>query len=131
MTMPLGRRCALAVVALVPVGLAACGGDDGGSSTPTAPADATLTVEALNLKFDKNAYEVAAGDQLIAYLGLDSQHHTLAVLGSDNKQIGPEAAVDKGEVDTIDATLAAGDYTLVCTVPGHAAAGMTADLTVT
>ncbi len=56
---------------------------------------------------------------------------TVVVLDGDDQQIGREAAVEKGEVDTIAEPLAAGDYSLVCTVPGHAAAGMVADLTVT
>ena len=125
------RRISLAAVALAPLALGACGGDDGGSAPLTAPAGSTLVVEALNLKFDQNAYTATAGDQLIAYLGLDSQHHTLAVLDGDSTQVGPEVGVDKGDVETIDVNLPAGDYTLICTVPGHAAAGMKAPLTVT
>jgi hypothetical protein len=50
------RRCVLAAIALAPIALGACGGDDGGSSDATAPAEATLVVEALNLRFDKKDY---------------------------------------------------------------------------
>jgi plastocyanin len=125
------RRCALAAIALAPLALGACGGDDGGSSDPTAPAEATLVVEALNLKFDKKDYTATAGDQLIAYLGIDSQKHTLIVTDDSDTRIGKEAAVTGGEVDTIETPLEAGTYSLICTVPGHAAAGMTATLTVT
>jgi plastocyanin len=124
------QRCALAAIALAPLALGACGGDDGGSSDATAPADATLVVEALNLKFDKKDYTATAGDQLIAYLGIDSQKHTLIVTDESDTRLGTEAAVTGGEVDTIDVTLDAGSYSLICTVPGHAAAGMTATLTV-
>lgn len=126
------QRCALAAIAFAPLALVACGGDDdGGSSEPTAPADATLVVEALNLKFDKKDYTAAAGDQVIAYLGIDSQKHTLIVTDDSDTRIGKEAEVDKGEVDTITAALEPGTYSLICTVPGHQAAGMTATLTVT
>lgn len=126
------RRCALAAIALAPLALGACGGDDsGGSADVTAPADATLVVEALNLKFDQKDYTATAGDAVIAYLGLDSQKHTLIVADADNKQIGSEAAVQRGDVDTIALTLEPGTYNLICTVPGHKAAGMTATLTVT
>jgi plastocyanin len=125
------RRCALAAIALAPLALGACGGDDGGgSSDPTAPEDATLVVEALNLKFDKKDYTAEAGDQLIAYLGIDPQKHTLIVTDADDVQLGKEAAVTGGEVDTIETALEPGTYSLICTVPGHAAAGMTASLTV-
>lgn len=125
------RRCALAAIALAPLALGACGGDDGGSSDATAPADATLVVEALNLRFDQKEYTATAGDQVIAYLGIDSQKHTLIVTDDSDTRIGKEAEVTGGEVDTIDATLPAGTYSLICTVPGHEAAGMTATLTVT
>jgi plastocyanin len=124
------QRCALAAIALAPLALGACGGDDGGSSDLTAPADATVVVEALNLKFDKKEYTATAGDQVIAYLGIDSQRHTLVVLDDSDTQIGTEAEVNKGDVDTIEIPLEAGTYSLICTVPGHAAAGMTATLTV-
>jgi len=134
MTTRLRRRVArlsLAAATLAPLALGACGGDDSGSASVSAPAEATVTVEALNLKFDQSAYTATAGDQVIAYLGLDSQHHTLAVLDADNTQVGKEVGVDKGDVATIDVNLPAGQYTLICTVPGHAAAGMKASLTVT
>jgi plastocyanin len=124
------RRCALAAIAVAPLALGACGGDDGGSSDATAPEGATVVVEALNLKFDKKDYTATAGDQLIAYLGIDSQKHTLIVADASDTRIGREAAVTGGEVDTIETTLEAGTYSLICTVPGHAAAGMTATLTV-
>lgn len=124
------RRCALVAVAVAPLALGACGGDDGGSSAVTAPAGSTIVVEALNLTFDQKAYNAIAGDQVIAYLGIDSQRHTLAVLDADQQQVGEEVAVDKGDVETIDVELPPGEYTLICTVPGHAAAGMKATLTV-
>ena len=124
------QRCALALMALAPIAMGACGGDDGGSSDATAPADATLVVEALNLKFDKKDYTATAGDQLIAYLGIDSQLHTLIVTDESDTRLGKEAKVNRGDVDTIEVTLDAGSYSLICTVPGHAAAGMTATLTV-
>lgn len=125
------QRCALIAIAIAPLALGACGGgDDSGSSEVTAPADATLVVEALNLKFDRKEYTASAGDAVIAYLGLDAQKHTLIVADADDKQIGREAAVQKGDVDTITLTLEPGTYSLICTVPGHKAAGMTATLTV-
>lgn len=125
------RRHAGFALAVLPLALIACGGDDGGgSSDPTAPADATLTVEALNLKFDKTEYTATAGPQKIAYLGIDAQRHNLVVLDANQTTVGNEAVVDQGEVDEVVADLAPGSYTLICTVPGHSAAGMKATLTV-
>ncbi len=124
------RRISLAAAALAPLALGGCGGDDSGSAQVTAPANATIVVEALNLKFDQDAYTATAGDQVIAYLGLDAQRHTLAVLDAEKTQVGEEVAVDKGDVATIEEHLPAGEYTLICTVPGHAAAGMVAPLSV-
>lgn len=124
------RLSVVAALAIAPLALGACGGDDDGASRPTAPADATLVVEALNLKFDQREYTAAPGDHVIAYLGVDSQRHTLVVAGADDQVIGKEAVVDRGDVDTIDVALEAGTYQLICTVPGHAAAGMKATLVV-
>lgn len=108
--------------------LAACGG---GSATPsTVPAGTALEVHAVSgLRFDKDAYEVAAGESLVAYVNDDSIHHTLVVIKDGTVESGFELAVyKKGEVDSGTVTLAAGTYELFCTVPGHQS--MKATLTV-
>ena len=116
------------VVALV-VALGACSSS---SSSPaaTVPADTDLEVHAVaGLKFDKTSYEVAAGENFVAYVNEDTIRHNLIVAQGDTKLSGFELKVNKkGDIDTGSITLASGSYVLLCTVPGHQS--MKADLTV-
>ncbi len=115
-------------VALV-VALGACSSS---SSSPaaTVPADTDLEVHAVaGLKFDKTSYEVAAGENFVAYVNEDTIRHNLIVAQGDTKISGFELNVNKnGDIDTGPVTLASGSYVLLCTVPGHQS--MKADLTV-
>ena len=122
------RARILAALLAPTVVLAACGG---GSATPsTVPAGTDLEVHAVpGLRFDKESYEVAAGESLVAYVNEDSIHHTLVVIDDGTVESGFELAIyKKGEVDSGTVTLAAGTYELFCTVPGHQS--MKATLTV-
>ena len=116
------------VVALV-VALGACSSS---SSSPAAtiPADTDLEVRAVSgLQFDKTSYEVATGENFVAYGNEDTIRHNLIVAQGDNKISGFELVVNKnGDIDTGSITLASGSYVLLCTVPGHQ--NMKADLTV-
>jgi len=81
------------------------------------------------LRFDKEAYEIVAGESLVAYVNDDSIHHTLVVVKDGTTVSGFELSVyTKGEVDAGSVTLSAGTYELFCTVPGHQ--GMKSSLTV-
>ena len=116
------------VVALV-VALGACSSS---TSAPaeTLPVDTDLEVLAVSgLKFDKNNYEVVAGDVTVGYINEDSIRHTLVVVQDGTVVSGFELKVNKnGDIDSGSVTLAAGNYVLLCTVPGHQS--MKADLTV-
>ena len=127
-------RFAKSSLALMPavavvVALGACSSS---SSAPaeTLPVDIGLEVHAVSgLKFDKTSYEVGAGDITVGYINEDSIRHTLVVVQGDTKVSGFELKVNKkGDIDTGSVTLAAGNYILFCTVPGHQ--NMKADLTV-
>ena len=116
------------VVALV-VALGACSSS---SSSPaaTVPADTDLEVRAVSgLQFDKTSYEVATGENFVAYVNEDTIRHNLIVAQGDTKVSGFELVVNKnGDIDTGSITLASGSYVLLCTVPGHQ--NMKSDLTV-
>jgi plastocyanin len=116
------------VVALV-VALGACSSSSSGPAA-TVPADTDLQVLAVSgLKFDKTTYEAVAGDIAIAYVNEDSIRHTLVVVQEDTIVSGFELKVNQnGDIDSGSVTLAAGNYVLFCTVPGHQ--NMKADLTV-
>jgi uncharacterized cupredoxin-like copper-binding protein len=56
--------------------------------------------------------------------------HDLAVSGPGVTGTPKTPLLDAGASGKLTVTLAAGSYTLYCTVPGHRAAGMVAKLTV-
>lgn len=117
-----------AAVALA-LSVGACGDtdDDAGEAAATGcdPADSTLAVHALDdLRFDAESYDAEAGCLEVDYVNDGSIAHTLLVKGLD----GFKLAV--GDEDSGTLELEAGEYTLYCDIPGHEAAGMTAELTV-
>ena len=112
----------------VAVALSACSSS---TATPeTLPATVGLEVHAVSgLKFDKSAYEATAGDIEIGYVNEDTIRHTLVVVDGDTKVGSFELQVNKrGATDFGSINLPAGNYVLLCTVPGHQS--MKADLTV-
>ncbi len=120
-------KSSLAVVA-VAVALSACSSS---TATPaTLPATVDLEVRAVaGLKFDKSAYDATAGDIEIGYVNDDTIRHTLVVVEGDTKVGTLELKVNKrGDTDLGSINLPAGNYVLLCTVPGHQS--MKADLTV-
>ena len=56
--------------------------------------------------------------------------HDLVVSGAGVKGTAKTPLIDAGKSGKLTVTLAAGSYTLYCSVPGHRAAGMSAKLTV-
>jgi plastocyanin len=120
-------KSSLAVVA-VAVALSACSSS---TATPaTLPATVDLEVRAVaGLKFDKSSYDATAGDIEIGYVNDDTIRHTLVVVDGDTKVGTLELQVNKrGDTDLGSINLPAGNYVLLCTVPGHQS--MKADLTV-
>ena len=120
-------KSSLSAVA-VAIALSACSSS---TATPeTLPATVDLEVRAVSgLKFDKSAYEIAAGDIEVGYVNDDSIRHTLVVVQDGTTIPNFELKVNAmGSTDVGTVSLAAGNYVLFCTVPGHQ--NMKADLTV-
>ncbi|NDC45409.1 MAG: hypothetical protein EBZ55_04885 [Actinobacteria bacterium] len=114
---------------LLAAGIAA--GCSSSSATPdTVPAGTNLEVHAVTgLRFDKTAYEVAAGESVVAYVNDDTIRHTLVVVKDGTKVSGFELHINKkGDIDSGSVALEPGTYELICTVPGHQS--MKATLTV-
>jgi plastocyanin len=101
-----------------------------GAATPrpiSGPVVATLRVQAnANLTFDARSYTAKPGVVQFDYSGASG--HTLAIQDPrfDGFELRTGTGPSSGKVD-----LPPGTYTLYCTIPGHAPAGMTAKLTVT
>lgn len=147
------RRVGVVVVLLVAVlVLGACGRRGGaptGQATPppeaTAPgatpgAGATVTVEEKEFAFSPAPITVpAAGPVTFRIENKGSVEHNFLVCQGPPQEGQPGCpqgtlvdveAIPPGESETVTATLPAGTYKVVCTVPGHEEAGMMTTLRV-
>jgi plastocyanin len=126
----MSTRAFLPLLVAGALGLAACGGGDSGSSDATVPSDADLTITGVEgLMWDAPSYTATAGEITIAVVNDSSQPHNLHIVDSGGVQLPDIWNIpSKGSIDTRTVTLAAGTYTLICTIPGHV--NMKAELTV-
>jgi len=97
---------------------------------PTGDAVGSVDVTAEpTLKFNATNFDTVAGVNQINYT-LGGGTHTLVFSEKEfagfELQVSPSKTKDSGKVE-----LAAGTYTIYCTIPGHRAAGMEATITVT
>jgi plastocyanin len=131
------RRLALAPLVLTGVlSLAACGSDDDNkgadqaASTTAGDSAGGVVVTGLDgIRWDEDSYTAAAGNVEITLRNESSLPHTLQLLAEDGTEIGRELeATGQNDEDVETIELAAGTYTILCTVPGHGA--MKATLTV-
>ena len=123
-----GLLISLGTAALLALVACGGGGSGGSSSKDSVPANA-LVVKAEDIKFDKKEYTAPAGQVTVAYESKGSIVHTLLIYDKDNVQVGEELKVSPGETKVATFDLPAGTYTMICNIPGHKEAGMTATLT--
>jgi plastocyanin len=81
-----------------------------------------------DLKFVPIAAQAKPGPVTVDSLNKSSTGHNIAVEGNGVSQAGP--VVSGGAMSKVTVTLKPGTYTFLCTVPGHAQAGMQGKLTV-
>ena len=115
------RTVGVLVVALAVVGLAAgCAGQSGGSGS------AEIVLE--DMRFTPNRIDARVGVPLTVRLtnrGTERHDLNFEALHMPGLQ-GVEAILNPGETRTIRLTFEQpGTHTFICTLPGHAAAGMT------
>jgi plastocyanin len=137
---PHNSRTAANIAAYVASVVAKPGSDSGAlaravekvTRVPLATAkNGTLDIEAFpngELKYIPIAAQAPAGKVVIKSLNKASIGHDIAVQGNGVNQAGP--VVSGGGTSQISVTLKPGTYQFLCTVPGHAAAGMKGVLTV-
>ncbi len=134
---------ALAVTAIAPFGLIACGDDDdessegpaatteepttggtgggGGSIAITAAADGSLA-------YEETSVETEAGSVTIDFDNPAALGHDVRIEGSEGDLGGTDVISEDTATATVE--LEAGDYTFYCSVGGHRDGGMEGDLTV-
>ena len=134
----------LAVTAIAPFGLVACGGDDDEPAEDSADTAEETTDDAASAGGGSTISITAAEDGSFAYEeesveaeagSVTIEFDNPASLGHDVKVEGPDGDVGGTDVISDDTTTATveldpGDYTFYCSVPGHREGGMEGDLTV-
>jgi plastocyanin len=122
--------------------LAACGGGGSEPSATGSSGPVTLDFEGRDISFDKTSATANAGQQItVNFNNVGSLEHNWILIppGTDALTATQEDALSgansgilaAGETKTFTFTAPpAGEYTFVCTVEGHAAAGMLGTLTV-
>ncbi len=104
------------------------GGSDGdGGAVAVADTPATVVeVELGSMKFVPDHIMAPAGQVTLRVTNIDTQPHSLAVLDKATPDLQP------GETFDLDlGVLEPGEYEVICEIPGHESAGMTATLMVT
>lgn len=97
-------------------------GPGGASSQGTSPIAGAFTVEveATEFAFEPNRVVTDAGEVNIALVNRGTVLHDLTIPG-----LGVHLAAGRGETRTVGLSgLIRGEYPILCTVPGHAEAGM-------
>jgi uncharacterized cupredoxin-like copper-binding protein len=134
---------ALAPVAVLAVMVAGCGGSSKASSSAhgasTIPANTagpssatTLSIAADpagQLKFDKSSLTAKEGTVTINFTNQAPLGHNFTI--ELNGKVLAATPTFQGATKTLKVGLRPGTYTFLCTVPGHAAAGMKGTLTIT
>jgi uncharacterized cupredoxin-like copper-binding protein len=125
---------------LVVTAAAGCGGGNTSTAATGHPRSSTtsraahgrqLVVDADpsgQLKFTKRQLTTTAGAVTIVMHNQSPLGHNIAIKGGGVDIRGK--VVDHGGTSTVEADLKPGTYTFYCSVPGHAAAGMTGTLVV-
>jgi len=103
------------------------GAEPAGTPTPTGH---TVTVSETEFKITLPTEKLAPGSVTFAVKNAGKIQHDLVVSGSGVKGTAKTPLLNAGQSGKLTVTLAAGTYTLYCSVPGHRAAGMVAKLTV-
>jgi len=113
------RRAALLLAAVVAAALVVLPIATAKTSTTTVNVKATQT-----LKFVLSTKTVKAGTVIFKVSNTGSIPHDFKIAGKKTPLIGGHKS------STLKVTLKKGKYKYLCTVPGHAAAGMTGTITV-
>jgi uncharacterized cupredoxin-like copper-binding protein len=95
----------------------------GAAGTPPAGA-ATVNVTATEFNFKLSKASITHGKVVFVVTNNGKLAHDFSISGTTSALVSP------GKSTTLTVTLDAGKMTYVCTVPGHAAAGMKGSLTV-
>jgi Sulfocyanin (SoxE) domain len=121
-------RLSRALLFAAALGLAVLGAATAGVISRTAPAKSTITVTEREFKVALSSKTSKPGRVRLVVRNVGKYTHSLAVKGKGVSKRTPMIKPGKSAVLLVD--LRSGRYALWCPIPGHAAQGMKATLTV-
>jgi uncharacterized cupredoxin-like copper-binding protein len=90
-----------------------------------------VAVTAREFLYEPNKLTLKAGDVTFAVKNAGAVEHDFVIEDKARKQIAQATPFAPGRTVQVKARLAAGDYSIFCSIPGHREAGMMATLRVT
>lgn len=117
---------------MVVLGLAACGGDDASTASPSAVAERTIEIRASEYAFNGDPGVITAGDTIeFAVANVGQIEHNLEVLSAAGRSLGRTERIPAGSAASVTVTFdEPGVYRLICDVDDHLSRGQTATITV-
>jgi plastocyanin len=119
---PAGLAAGAAAVLLVALGAVAVAGP---TRERAAQGSQRLALQAAGTKFSTTALRARPGQVTVSLANHDLFWHTFTI-----ERLGANVDVPVGGTRSVTFTAAPGTYTFVCTIPGHASAGMRGTLVV-
>lgn len=105
------------------------GETEGTSGGAEASTTLQLAADPSEIAYDKAELLAKAGKVTIDFDNPSAIPHNVVILGNDGKELAGTPEITKSKA-SVSVELEAGDYTFVCTVPGHEELGMIGTLTV-
>jgi plastocyanin len=104
-------------------------GEQGGAAATGPGGTLQLAADPVQLAFDTEQLQSKPGEVTIDFTNPAQIEHDVAIEDPSGAEIAKSDLITEGET-SVTASLAPGDYTFLCTVPGHAEAGMQGTLIV-
>ena len=123
------RGAAVALMAGLVLGVAACGGNGGGGGggQPAGSIKVTMT----EFHFDPSTIDAKAGTITFFLVNAGTVSHDLVLRDSGGTRVSGSELISAGDSSVFTASnIAAGTYTYFCDQPGHESSGMHGTLTV-
>jgi plastocyanin len=128
----------LAMLALAPFALAACGGDDETETSASTTDDVNPSTEAIKVSavpdgsfaFEQSELDAPAGTLNTTFTNPAPIAHDFCLEDSGGEELGCTNLVADGDTDIAEFEVEPGEYTYYCSVAGHREGGMEGTLTV-
>jgi uncharacterized cupredoxin-like copper-binding protein len=123
------RGLLLAATAILALGAAAIG-LRAGTPLLAGPAPRPIEIKAKEFAFEPKELLTRPAEVTFAVKNEGAIEHNFVIEDSARKTVAQIAVIEAGKTEELKVTLRSGNYAIVCNLPGHKDAGMTAALRV-